>query len=563
MRTAQPRRVAALATALAGAATIASSLSPSAPARQRMLEALEPGSAQSAAHVLGVLGGIVTIWLALGVWKGRRPSSRAAIVVLGVLAIVHLAKGLDYEEALLGLAVASGIHRVVAPRRPGAAPSAALIGALIGLSALMAAFVTTLMVLLVSGRSPHLAAMTIKAAEDVLWVVPITFKGTALTGVHLLVALAVGSVIVLLRALLAPTMPCDGHGAADHNRVAALVAEHGEDSIAPFALRADKAFHFAAGGAVAYRVVRETAVVAGDPIGPEGCARAAMESFLEHARGHGWDVVVLGATDARLPDYCALGLRSMQVGLEAVVDPRTFTLEGSASKTVRKAVNRVHRRGWTIEIVSGAQLGNTVAAELGLVESAWRHSHRRRYGFAMAGDRLWGAPEDAGDVYAIARNPAGEARAFQRYVRYRHGLSLDAMRRLDDDPNGISDSLVAAVLALAREQGCSEVSLNFAGFGHLMAAETLERRSHRLARWALQPLHRRFQLERLARFAGKFGPAWRPRHLIYTTRTRLPLAAVRVLQAEAYIKSPRQATAADAWLPSPVPIPAGPLAAGR
>ena len=83
------------------------------------------------------------------------------------------------------------------------------------------------------------------------------------------------------------------------------------------------------------------------------------------------------------------------------------------------------------------------------------------------------------DIYAIARNPEGEARAFQRYVPYRGGLSLDAMRRLDDDPNGISDALVAATLVHARELGLDEVSLNFAGFGHLMAADELERRSHR------------------------------------------------------------------------------------
>ena len=124
MTTAHPRpataqRLAALATALAGAATIASSLSPSAPARQRLLEALEPDAAQSVAHVVGVLGGLATVLLALGVWRGRRSSGRAAIVVLGVLAIVHVAKGLDYEEALLGLAVASGIHRVARPAAAG------------------------------------------------------------------------------------------------------------------------------------------------------------------------------------------------------------------------------------------------------------------------------------------------------------------------------------------------------------------------------------------------------------------------------------------------------------
>src|SRR4051812_6436888 len=111
--TAWARRLAAAATALAGLATIASSLSPNAPARQRLLEALEPGSAQAVAHAIGVAGGLTTLWLAVGVLHGRRSAGRAAIAVLGVLAVVHTAKGLDYEEAAIGLAVAFALHLVL------------------------------------------------------------------------------------------------------------------------------------------------------------------------------------------------------------------------------------------------------------------------------------------------------------------------------------------------------------------------------------------------------------------------------------------------------------------
>ena len=90
------RRLAALATALAGVVTLASSLSANAPGRQAYLEAFEPGSAQAAAHALGVVGGLLTLWLAAGVLRGRRSAARAAVVVLCVLAVIHLAKGLDY-----------------------------------------------------------------------------------------------------------------------------------------------------------------------------------------------------------------------------------------------------------------------------------------------------------------------------------------------------------------------------------------------------------------------------------------------------------------------------------
>jgi lysyl-tRNA synthetase class 2 len=517
------RLLAALATGLAGVATLASSLSPDAPARQRLLEAFEPSTAQAVAHALGVLGGLALLWLATGVLQGRRPARRAAIAVLGVLVVVHAAKGLDYEEAALGLAVAVALHRVSGDGSP------VRVAALAALVALGGAFSFTLTVLLVSGHSADLDGAILRAAGSTASAV----HGAMGTYVRVLVAVALGALVAALRALLAPARPRDGHAAADHARVAGLVAAYGDDSIAPFALRADKSFHFAHGGALAYRALRETAVVAGDPLGPPESAGPIMASFVRFAHAQGWDVVLLGAREGRVADYAALGLRTMQVGLEAVVDPRAFRLDGRASRTVRKAVGRVRRHGWTVEVLEAARLDARVTAEVAAVEAAWRRTHRRLYGFAMASDRLWGAPEDGADVYALARNPDGELRAFQRYVRYRRGLSLDAMRRLDDEPNGISDALVAATLEHARSLGCAEVSLNFSAVGPHKAADTLER---------------------LMRFAEKFRPEWRPRYLVYTSRTRLPLAALRVMQAEAYIKPPPRRAMRDGWLPAPAPV---------
>jgi lysyl-tRNA synthetase class 2 len=537
--------LAGLATALAGLATIASSLSPDAPPRRRLLEALEPATAHAAAHALGVVGGLVVLGLAVGVLAGRRSAARAAVVAFGVLALVHMAKGLDYEEAALGLAVAAMLRRLLR-----AAPSRTTMAALTALVGLGAAYATTLVVLMVTGRSAHLGATAVRAAATLAGSVP-----ASRLELRVAVVLAAAALVLVLREIVAPAAARDGHDAGEHARAAWLVGAYGDDSISPFALRADKAFHFAHGGVLAFRALGGTAIVAGDPIGPPGSAAPILASFEACARRRRWDVVLLGATEETVAKYARIGLRTMQIGLEAVVDPRAFSLASPAAKTVRKAVHRVERHGWTVEVVRAADLDLALTLRISAVEAAWRRRHRRLYGFAWAGDRLWGAPEDNHDIYALARNPAGEVRAFQRYVPYRRGLSLDAMRRLDDEPNGIADSLVAAVLEYARAHGSEEVSLNFSAFGHLMAADTLERRSHRLARWALRRLHRRFQLERLARFTAKFGPSWRPRYLVYTSRTRLPLAALRVMQAEAYLRPPRRRLSSQAWLPAPLPTP--------
>src|SRR5690349_16729139 len=175
------RRLAALATALAGLITLISSLSPNAPARSRLLEGLEPHAAQAAAHAAGVLGGLVLVWLSAGVLQGRRSWTRAALAVLGTLAIVHTIKGLDYEEALLGLAVAVGLHRTL---RAGEHGSPALIAGLAGLVALTAASVLSMVVMIVAPGTPGAGALIVRAAEGATGFARAVTDGAPLTAIH-------------------------------------------------------------------------------------------------------------------------------------------------------------------------------------------------------------------------------------------------------------------------------------------------------------------------------------------------------------------------------------------
>ena len=198
----------------------------------------------------------------------------------------------------------------------------------------------------------------------------------------------------LLVALVAtatrnPAAP-DGHTPAEHSRAAALVAAHARDSLDPFALREDKRFHFAAGGVLAYRVIRETAVASGDPIAAPGRAPDVMASFLSLARRQGWAVALTGASSHHLAAYRRLGLRSLQIGNEAVVNPARFSLEGRPVRKVRQSVARVRRRGWSVEVVDARALARPSAEALETLERRWRAARPRIVGFAMTLGRLWG-----------------------------------------------------------------------------------------------------------------------------------------------------------------------------
>jgi lysyl-tRNA synthetase, class II len=362
-----------------------------------------------------------------------------------------------------------------------------------------------------------------------------------------------GLVVALVATARQSDAAPDGHTPTEHRRAATIVASQARDSLDPFALREDKRFHFAAGGVLAYRVIRRTAVVSGDPIAPPGRAPEVLDSFLGVARRHRWTVALTGASEHHLGGYRRLGLRTLQIGNEAVVDPRTFSLHGRPIRKVRQSVARVRRRGWRVELVDAADLDQPVADELERIELRWRARRRRVVGFAMTLGRLWGGDEDADGLYVLARSPDGELRAFLHFVRYHGGLSLDVMRRLGDEPNGLNEAMVVAALEHARAEGLREVSLNFAGCAHLMGHDGRCTLRRRLARRGLRLVRGRFQLERLVCFNDKFFPAWRPRYLVYPGRRRLPAAALRVLQAEGYVRPPEPRPLTAGWRPLPRP----------
>ena len=85
---------------------------------------------------------------------------------------------------------------------------------------------------------------------------------------------ALVSLLLTVRYLRRPQWTEREYSRAGLEQARAIVDEYGEDSLSPFILRPDKSLEFCAGGVVAYRVIDDTVVVSGDPVGPESPASA-------------------------------------------------------------------------------------------------------------------------------------------------------------------------------------------------------------------------------------------------------------------------------------------------
>ncbi|TMQ86956.1 DUF2156 domain-containing protein, partial [Actinomadura soli] len=315
----------------------------------------------------------------------------------------------------------------------------------------------------------------------------------------------------------------------ERGRVAALVAHPGSDTLAPFALRRDKAYVFSADGraVIGYRVQFGIAVAGGDPVGDPASHADAVRSFLALCRTAGWRPAVLGASEALLPVWGRF--RSIGFGDEVVLRPDAFTLAGRQMRNVRQAVGRTVNAGVTSEIVAERDLAPDLRDRLLDVASRSLGGRAER-GFAMNLDELL-TGHHPGAIIAIAYDADRRPIAFQRYVTAGEGLSLDAMRRSPGGPNGVNERLIVEMVEYASGHGHGVVSLNFAAFRELLDAErrtVLEQAGYH----ALRLLDPWIAVESLYLFDKKFRPSYKPRNVVFRSWFDIAWLAAALLTLE-------------------------------
>jgi lysyl-tRNA synthetase class 2 len=352
----------------------------------------------------------------------------------------------------------------------------------------------------------------------------------------LLGAVTIGALLVVLLAPVALPATPDSGGRELARR---LMDRADADTLDPFVLRRDKRLLFSPDrrAVLAYRYVHGVGLATGDPAGDPDSSAGAVTSLLRTCASHGWRPAVVGVRADRLPGYAGLGLRSVYIGDEAVIDVPEFDLAGRRMRNARQAVTRSHNAGLSTTICRESALDPPLREELRDLAALARHG-RREFGFSMAlGDLLTGHYPDC--LVIVCRDRGGRPVALQRYLPCRQGaaLSLDAMRRLPDAPNGANERMIVDMVEWARAHRVAEVSLNFAAFRSILDPGVEHTPVQALTGRLMLLMDGRFgiQLDSLRAFNAKFAPRWVPRHLLYRAAADLPAVGLAALSAEGFL----------------------------
>jgi lysyl-tRNA synthetase class 2 len=553
-------KFAALLTLAAGLIDIVSAVTPEWRSRLATLRAFLPASASRQAAAFTVVVGMLLVLLAQGLRRRKRRAWRAVVVLLAASVLLHVAKGLDYEESAGSAALFAGLFLTRGEFRAKGDPTTRWRALAVGVLLASASMGVGLLLLRVRAQqiaSPHpLSAELEQIVEGLLGIPgPLRYTTERFADLAARVLLAMGLLTVAATVYLAlrPPEPRPRLTGADEARARALLSRHGEaDSLGYFALRRDKSVIWSPTGkaGVAYRVVSGVMLASGDPLGDREAWPGAIRAFLREAADHAWTPAVIGCSQAGGTAWTRAGMSALEFGDEAVVEAASFCLQGRAMRNVRQAVTRVERAGYTAVARRMRDIPPDEAAQLKAQAAAWRGAETER-GFSMALGRV-GDPADGDCVSVMAfsggrqegRQDGGEPRlcALLHFVPWgRTGLSLDSMVRDKTADNGLNEFLIVAALRQAGELGVERLSLNFTFFrsalergGRLGAGPVI-----RAWRGLLIFLSRWFQIDSLYRFNAKFQPSWQPRYICFPATSDLPRMALAMLEAEALLVWPR------------------------
>jgi len=532
--------------------------------------------AQTGRTVALLLGFFLCI-VALGLWRGKRRAWQFAAVLLPLSALAHLVKGLDVEEAALALA----LWLLVLGGKPYFRVESDPWRARQGVILLLLGFVL-LLIYSVGGfyllQGEMLSSSTVAGnlrnlLERILdlpapELVPLTRRASWF--LQSLPWLSAAALLTGMVALLRPVsvrwwMLYQGKRLAQsRQKVVELVYRYGGQTLSFFAL-APGMLHYLdreREGVISYRLAGNVAVTLGDPI----CAPAAFErltaDFLTFCESQDWRVAFFQAHPDYLPLYHKLGLRTFKIGEEAIIDPQTFTLAGSAMANVRTSCRRAEREGVSLTWYEGVP-PEDVMSQLRQASGEWLERKGGKYatemGFSMGrldglvdmcrcaeevvssitfqrGEPVTGLPRL---VTGVASRMDGQVCAFVTFTpiygsqisqpeHIRRGWAIDLMRRTPDAPPGIMELLIVRSIERFRDKGAHVVSL-----GAVAMADTRQEMTagqKQLANFAFEHLRFLETHRSLLRFKQKFQPCWESRYMAVSTTLALPKIALALLR---------------------------------
>ena len=512
-----------------GVLNLLSAIWPREPAVMRELEQWLPLEVTQRSRALMLLAGVALLQITRNLGRRKALAWWVAVVALAVSLLSHVGRAFDVHHSLVAALLLG--YLVVFRRRFTARSDPASLRQALAMAPVLAGVVWVFGVVGLAdlhdqfawepGNTPALEAVRSGLLILDPGVDPATEHAARFLGA---VQIAGWAARIYVLALVLRPVILRRRQEAPPEEVARAVERHGRHSLSAFAAEDDKHHLVVAGGKglVAYAVRGHVAFAAGDPLSAAGELEPSAREWLAYCRRNGWTPCVYEAADETLPAYRHLGLRSLKMAEEAIVDLASFSLAGGKRAALRSMVHKVTRMGLVVRRYDRARGADpAVDAQLEEISEAWLAGKRLgEMGFSLGRFSL----ESLDEAFVFLCLEGEKVVAFTTWRPYRNGRAalLDLMRKRQDAPSGTMDLLVARALEELRDAGLEEASLANAPLANVDGPRGgLEKGVSLL----FANLNGFYGYKNLFQFKKKFAPRWEGRHLVYPRGADLPRVA--------------------------------------
>lgn len=500
LRELAPPLLAALAFA-GGLILLLSGSTPAETSRMHALRHIVPLPFVEASHIAASLSGTLLLFLAPGLLRRLDGAFFMTRALLLAGAAFSLAKGADYEEAIILFAIGAALQW----SRPAFYRKTSLLDAPLSTGWTVAA----LTAILASAFAGFFAYKHVAYTTSLWWQFSLT--GDAPRFLRALFGTAVMVAGLALWRLFAPSprVARIDPVAPGELQPALALARHSD---AFLALTGDKSFILSEEGDafLMYRVQGPNWIVMGDPVGHEARWADLLWKLRERADAAQGRILLYQVSAACLPHAIDLGLSIVKYGEEARVDLRAFTRTGAHAKSLRYTERRALQGGVEFAVLSPAEVSRHIA-ELNAVSDDWLDSKKQREKAFSLG-RF--------DPAYLLHFPCAVVRVGGRVVAFgnilatpnHEEMSVDLMRHRRDIPYGTMDFLFLRLIEHAQAERYRWFTLGIAPLAGIEGGR-LASAWARGAAFLFRHGEALYGFEGLRHYKAKFATHWAPRYI--------------------------------------------------
>lgn len=473
---------------------------------------------------LVVVTGIASLLIAPSLFKQKRVAWYISIILLGVSGIAHIIKGADVEEAslcMLLLGILLPLYRDCSVKSD---PIRVQRSGKILLGAVIFVFLYTFV-------GFHFFADKLGLNQELsLWKAgfnSLFFDFSGLQMQNKAARFFCDSIIVvnsfsILIGLLLALSPVVVRAFPEIN------IEEYKKTAAKFAKQAVQIFslsngyiHFSPSGNtgeyISYKVSNGVALMIGNPC-TENSFGNITETWLEHIKEYDWTPAYYQNQDEFHEYLKNKGFLSIPIGVEALINLETFSLEGKEMQELRSAKNRAEKEGWLIRKFSPSAWD-----KVRNIDKKWLKIHgNKEIGLAMGKSSLKYLSETKTsllfdkdeNLLAYVNNielPGSNSRA------------VDLMRR---DPEiktkFVMESLFLNEILEAKTEGKAYYDLGLSPLAEMDKSLADNKIAFKLLTLVYNQQKNFYDFKGLHHFKSKFKPEWRQSFLTYPSQASLP-----------------------------------------